>query len=301
MVHPVGIDYHPPSQSLLVSYNFASGEPYNFARMYTNGSSATLFVTNWSGVHGESDEIKLAVVKETANGFTMGDMYFANGIAGGIGWLSADGATSNLNWITLTSEPNHFRGSLCLDQSGSFGGDLIGVTGENFKTLGQSVWRINSQGIASLLATIPAFHLEGIITLTNDVEKWGPWAGKAITGDETESPPPIYAIDPNGTVTTHFLGIGSEDFDIIPANQNLYCTDEDHQTILKVPSLFFTNYVGDLLITQSGDGQPGASPALFIVHWENSTTNFIITPILHPGGRFEHMTFAPIDLPNQIP
>src|SRR5207244_4464020 len=49
LASPVGIDYHPQTQSLLVSYNYSSGEPKNFARIYTN---VNVVVTNWSGMHG---------------------------------------------------------------------------------------------------------------------------------------------------------------------------------------------------------------------------------------------------------
>ncbi len=70
--HPVGIDYHSPSNSLLVSYNYDSGQPNNFARIDTNG-----FVTNWSAISGLPEEIKIATAKATVNGFTNGEMFFA--------------------------------------------------------------------------------------------------------------------------------------------------------------------------------------------------------------------------------
>jgi hypothetical protein len=69
-------------------------------------------------------------------------------------------------------------------------------------------------------------------SLTNDVQRWGPWAGKIITGAQhlTNSPP------------------------------------------LKEGKLFF-------------------------VQWDNATTNFV-TRRISIDGFFEHVTFAPVILPN---
>jgi hypothetical protein len=129
---------------------------------------------------------------------------------------------------------------------------------------GGGVWRIKSDGNTSKITNIVNSrpHLEGVITLTNDVQKWGPWAGKIITGTESEILPKIYAIATNGAVTSFSLGIGPEDFDLIPTNQDLYCADENSYQILKVSRSYFSSYVGDLLITQSGDGNPGVSATL---------------------------------------
>ena len=261
-------------------------------------------VTNWSGVHGALDEVKLATVKSNAGGFTNGDMFFGSNT--GIGWLSADGTRSNLNWCILTNSAVTnallLRGSLCQDQTGTFSNHLIAVTSGGPASPSKGVWRVDGQGHPNLLATIATPHLEGVITLTNDPARWGPWAGKIVTGDETTSL--LYTIDTNGVVTptnsTLLIsgGIASEDFDLIPANQDLYCVDQNRSQIQKLSHTFFTNSIGDLLITQSGDGGPGA-PKLFIVHWDSTNSGFNVKSIAHPAplGAFEHVTFAPIDIP----
>ncbi len=177
---PDGIDYSPTTHSLLLSFNHQAapndGEPFNFERVFTNGISATnLFVTNWSGIHGLADEVKLATVKTSAAGFTAGDMYFGTGTNGVIGKLSANGTVSNLDCFVLSTDVTNtdtlIRGGLYIDDSGSFGGDLIAVTG-NGEFEGGGVWRVNSSGTATLLTTISNTHLEGVITLTNDVAKY---------------------------------------------------------------------------------------------------------------------------------
>ena len=108
---PIGLDYDAPSSSLIASYSsYSNGQSNNFARIYLSGTNVV--VTNWSGVHGLANEIKLATVKTTANGFTNGDMFYGTGVAGRIGWLSADGTKSNTAWATLTNETQYTRGGL---------------------------------------------------------------------------------------------------------------------------------------------------------------------------------------------
>jgi hypothetical protein len=129
--------------------------------------------------------------------------------------------------------------------------------------------------------------------LTNDVQKWGPWAGKIITGAEAKIPPLIHAIGTNGIVESFALGIAPEDFDLIPPNQDLYLPGFNEGKIYKLSKSLLTNYVGDLLITQE-------APPLVIVHWDPINSAFTVRAIPPPPGiqGFEHVTFAPINLPS---
>jgi hypothetical protein len=305
---PTGIDYNPVLTNLVVSVNGNYSNTNNFVRLGTN-SSGTLTVANWSGVQNLQDEVKVAVVINTTNGFTNGDMYFGNGT--GVGKLAADG-TANPNWGVLSdgSYANTFplRGGLYVDRTGTFSNNLIVVVSDDDSPgTNKGVWEVDAQAHATLLAGIPASHLEGVVTLTNDVDQWGPWAGKIITGDEIESI--LYAIDTNGVVTSFTTsnlwyrgGIRSEDFDIIPTNQDLYICSPTYGNIYKLSRNYFTNYVGDLLITQAGE--TGPNPGLFIVSWDNSITNFVVRSISydnHYNEEFEHASFAPIDLPAVSP
>ena len=301
LTSPIGLDYDPFTNALIVSVNFDNhfgGTPFNFVRLFTNGVSTNIIVEPWSSVSGLNDEVKLAVVQQTAGNFTKGEMYFGTGTNGVIGKLNPDGTTASQSWATLTSNSNGtdtlIRGSLYVDQTGTFNHDLIAVTG-NGPTEGGGVWQIHSPTVITQLVNIADTHLEGVVVLTNDAAKWGPWAGKIITGAEAVLPEPeIYGIDINGIVTTNHLGIAPEDFDIIPNNQDLYCVDFDDSAILKLRKDYFTNYVGSLLITQAGEYF--GPPKLFVVQWNSATTNFVIHTITGPG-QFEHVTFAPINLP----
>jgi hypothetical protein len=299
---PIGIDFHAPSNSLIVSCNANSnGQPFNFVRIYTNGTNTV--VTNWSGVRGLPDEIKLATAKLTAGGFTNGQLFFGNhSQTNRIAWVPAAGTSSNLTFATLTND-TFIRGSLHVDDSGSFDGDVIAVTG-NGTSQGGGVWRVNSNGVPTRIAHITNTHLEGVIALTNDATKWGPWAGKIIAGSEILHA--IYAIAPSGVVTTNFLGIDPEDFDIVPPNQNLYLTDPDRNTVLKLSSSYLTNFVGDLMITQAGEVFPNQIGKLFFVRWDAPNSNFAVRSISYnrpdgSPGHFEHVTFAPLVLSPETP
>ena len=122
---PVGIDYHGPLDSLIVSYNYATGgNPRNFARIDSNGQ-----VTPWSLVSNLLEEVKVATAKQTASGWQQGQLYFGTSLEGQIGRVSG--------WNRCDVDLGDFasihgrisRGGLTFDQTGIFGGDLIAVTG----------------------------------------------------------------------------------------------------------------------------------------------------------------------------
>jgi hypothetical protein len=310
----VGIDYHALSNQLIVSINYASGQTSNFVAIYTNmvSSNIVTVITNWSRIAGVPDEVKLATVKASGNGFTNGEVFFGSNKA--IGWISADGTRSNINWCVLTNSVQtnalHLRGSLYVDDTGMFSNHVIAVTSDGGPGPGtkKGVWRVDANRNPTLLANLETSHLEGVIVLTNDASKWGPWAGKIITGDEEASPPLIYTIATNGVVTTNDTtaliagGIHTEDFEIIPPDQDLYVCDLSGNALMKVSRNYFTNFVGQLLITDGGDYGGFHHPArFFALRWDPATTNFVTLKILDYIRDVEHVTFAPINLPPITP
>jgi hypothetical protein len=286
---PVGMDFHPPTSSLITSVNFNNGGISNvFDQINTSGTFP------WSNLEGLEDEIKLTIPKKTTNGFTAGEVYFGNGHAGGIGKISANGSVITTNWCTLSPTESLLRGSLYVDQTGYFSNNLIAVTGGT-QSDGGGVWMVTSNGMPRQLTNFLNTHLEGLITLTNDVSKYGPWAGKILVGAESALPPSIFAISTNSEVLRFALNIEPEDFHIIPPNQDFYGTARESNLIFKLPRTLLTNYIGDLLVTQAGEISFDHPPRLFIVHWDG--TDFIKRSITGFYGEFEHGTFAPIDLP----
>jgi hypothetical protein len=295
--NPACIAYHPlRKNSLIVSYNSYTADASNFAGIDSSGN-----ITGWTSISNLVDEVNLAIVQSSANGFTEGDMYFGTGTNGVIAWLSADGTVSNLDWLTLSGETNTLRGSFYLDQTGFFSNDLVVVTGDFFGNSGGDVWLVTSQTNAAYLTNIDSLHLEGLITLPDDTNRYGPWAGKILTGASAIST--LYTIDTNVVVTPFQLGIACEDIHIIPTNQDFYLGDRENSLIYKLPRALLTNYAGDLLITQ----EEGSGSMLFIVYWDTNSASFFQRQIPAPGDAlggpvfnppdFEQGTFAPIDIP----
>ncbi|HEY5912905.1 MAG TPA: hypothetical protein VJA21_20125 [Verrucomicrobiae bacterium] len=309
---PIEIDYHPPTSSLLLSMNYDSaGADGNFVRLDSDGRS-----NRWSTISGLYDEVKFAIPKATTNGWTNGCMFFGRDTH--IGYLSSNASGFNFTWTTLTNgivtNALYLRGSLCFDETGIWSNNLIAVTSDEGPepSIPKGVWQVDSHGHVGLITNLNTPHLEGVITMPNDAARWGPWAGKILTGDESlvdenyEPVPLIYAIDTNGVATAYSLGSRPEDFDIVPANQDLYCVNYNtlDSKVLKISKTVLTNYVGDLLITQAGELNPynetELRPRLFFVHWNGLafSTRSIALPEATFPGYFEHVTFAPVTLPD---
>jgi hypothetical protein len=293
IANPIGLDYHTLTDSLLVSV-----DPYycgsNFVRIDAQGS-----VSHWADVYSLSNPTPIATVKATANGFHEGATYFC-GFGPSIGWLSTDANASIKDWAPLQRYESTL-GGLYVDQTGTWGGDLIATTGgdslDEFE-YGGGVWRITSGHVATQVVDLVTC-LGGVITLTNDPAQWGPWAGKIITGQNYEqSPefPEIYAIDTAGQVLTNAtLGIQPEQINLIPPNQSFYFCDTDYNAVWEIPSTVFTNHVGQLLMT--GPGDETHRSAFYIVHYDAGGNNeFVVEKIDTPEfiGRLEQGAFAPL-------
>ncbi|NLH75079.1 MAG: hypothetical protein GX456_18685 [Verrucomicrobia bacterium] len=314
---PIGIDYYPVTgdEGLLISDNWwYSGSPCNFTKISkVNGQ---IVLSPWSSISGLSDEIKVATVKEHVANFQQGDMFFGYKPATGwttIGRVCADGSPVELDWAVLPGETSPVHGGLHLDRTGLFGNDLIVVTGGEVDLEGEGgrVWRITSNAdhssgtktvFADITQTYGPTHLEGVLTLPNDPVKYGPWAGKIITGDESRVPAPvIYTIGQGGNVNYFIVEIedpgqylSPEDFDIIAQGQSLYCNDAWDRRIWQVPEWYFAEHAGDILVTQAGEYYGTAM--LVILHWDAEEERFVPKAIYPPFRNFEHVTFAPIDL-----
>ena len=73
-----------------------------------------------------------------------------------------------------------------MDRTGVFSNNLIVVTGGS-DTEGGEVWQVDAATNAVRLANLTSTatpHLEGVVTLPDDLLRWGPWAGRIITGSE---------------------------------------------------------------------------------------------------------------------
>jgi hypothetical protein len=268
--NPIGIDHHQPSGKVVMSVNYPSGLPYNFELVASDGTR-----TQFSAITGFTEEVKIATARDALGGFQPGELFTGTGQPGVVARIAPDGSSYQQFWVTLPGETGLLRGSLHVDRTGIFGGDLIVVT-----TSG-GVWRVTSAGAPTLLAKLDT-HLEGVTTVPDDKAKYGPWSGKILAGAENQAR--IYTIDPAGTTDFFELGISPEDIDIIPANENFFGVDYSGQTLFTAPASEFAGMAGDVLIAQESGG------ILWQVHWDGA--NFIPTQLAQVGS-WEHVTFSP--------
>ncbi len=282
---PVGIDYHEPTNSLIMSVNYPSGLPNNLERIEFDGSNNA-----FSSLAGQTDELKVATVRSIGNpgAFVIGDVFIGNGNDGEIVRVTNGGNTILNPWVSLPGLNNGlFRGSFYIDRAGVVGGDLVAAT-----TNGE-VWRIDNAGVPTLIADVNV-HLEGLITVPNDPVKWGPIAGKIIAGAEDQGL--MFIIDPNGTVSSVNLGVAIEDIDIVLPNEAFYGVNFGTSRLLAAPASEFQSIVGDILLTQefpNGAGQTG----LYRLFWNGAslqTTQLTLSALSLVPGQWEHVTFAPL-------
>ncbi len=278
---PIGIDYHEPTDSVIVSVNYLTGgTPNNFERILLNGSHVPFSVAS-----GLADEVKMATARSGNPGFAAGTLFTGNGSDGEIARISPDGLTVNSTWVSLPGAGNGLmRGSLYVDRGGAWGGDLVAVT------TGGEIWRVDSLGNPSFIADVDA-HLEGLITLPNNVVKYGPLAGKAIAGAEGLGL--MYAFGTDGSIDTYSFGINIEDIDIIEAGANFFGVNFGSSRILGAEAAQFTSMVDDILLTQEiGFSVSG----LYRLYWNGSslvTEELGLTFDSENPAQWEHVTFAP--------
>jgi hypothetical protein len=216
--------------------------------------------------------------------FPAGTLFTGNGIDGQIARISADGASVINPWVDLPGGGNGLmRGSLHVDRTGAFGGDLLAAT------TGGEVWRVNAAGVPTLVADVNT-HLEGLASIPNDASTYGPLAGKIIAGAEGSGL--MYAFDGTGAFTTYSLGVAIEDIDVIPENENFFGVNFGTGQLLGAPASEFDAYEGDILLTQEFGGVSG----LFRLYWDGSslvTEPFTLGAGSAVPGQWEHVTFAP--------
>jgi len=273
-----GIDYFAPSNCEIVPIcsNLSAISNTTFALIAKDGT-VTPFITVTNAFPAAQDngivEGYIATARNTLGGFAVGELFFANNLKYNMGGgspvngaeimrIKPDGsnpwkAGSYTNaWVVLTNELNVT--ALWVDNTGVWGGNLIVCTASG------NVWRINSAGTATFVATAnPNTTQEGITTIPNDIHHYGPWAGRIVVGGDQNV---MSVIDTNGVVTVYDFGIYPEGIRAIPENENLVCVADRDNHIYGTPAFALEGLAGDILIT---DG-------IFIsrAHWNG--TNFEI-------------------------
>jgi hypothetical protein len=280
---PNGIDFHHGLRKLIVSEHYPLGAPHDLEQVGIDGLPIP-----YSPLRLGTDELKLAIA-HTGSAFPQDTLFAGNGRDGEILRISPDGATVINPWVVLPGT-NHglFRGSLFVDNTGIFQGDLLAVT-----TLGE-VWRVNSAGTATRVAAVNT-HLEGLLVVPTDVAKYGPLSGKLLAGAEDQGL--LYAFDTAGNFVTYQLGVAVEDIDLIVPCENFYGVQYDSDRVLCASGVDFANYANDILLTQEWSN-PGSS-GLYRLYWDGSAVRVqeLMTAAATPTTtHWEHVTFAPLGI-----
>lgn len=279
---PVGIDYHEPTNSVIISANYSSGLPHNLERIEFDGAHVP-----YSSLAGLTDELKIATVRSSGNpgGFVVGDVFTGNGQVGQIVRVSNGGATVQNPWVTLPGGDGLMRGSLYIDRTGVWGGDLVVCT------TGGQLWRVDNAGNPTLLNDVNT-HLEGLCTVPNDVAKYGPLAGKAIAGAESQGL--LYAFATDGSVASFNVGVAIEDIDFLDGG-GFFGVNFGTGRILAAPASTFAGMAGDLLLTQENVAGSG----LYLLRWNGASlvaTQFALAAGSEVPGQWEHVTIAPVGI-----
>lgn len=189
-------------------------------------------------------------------GFASRDIYVANG--NGVMHITNDGSSSNSFVSGLSGS---VRGIL-FDPVGSFSHDMLVTTSSG------DVYRVNSGGSASLLASIGA-DTEGL-----DIAPagFGSFAGQLVVASEGTGQ--INAIDTAGNVTNLGVAIsgGPEELTFVPLNlgssgnpvEGFYGSNYS-QNVLKADASEFTGYLGDAIVTSEFGHQVSR------IHWNGTS------------------------------
>jgi len=274
--NPVGIEYHPPSNRMIVSVFYGNGQPHNFEFVNTDGTRE-----QFSNISGFTDEVYFAIARDEGGGhniggFAAGEMFVGTGVPGVIARVSPDGATVDNPWVTLPGETGLMRGMLQFDRTGTFDGDLIVTT-----TAG-NVWRVTSAGAPTMLANLGGGDWEGLAVVPNDPLRYGPWAGKIVVGDEGRDG--VYTVDAAGEVALTQIAIRPENIMIVPPNENFFGVDFGSASVYGASASQFKSMVGDVLIAEEFGG------ALWHVQWDGATFQKIL---LARVAQWEHTAFGP--------
>lgn len=231
--------------------------------------------------------MKIATVRPgNVGGFVAGDLFVGNGVDGQIARITNNGNTVINPFADLPGAGNGLmRGSLYIDRTGVFGGDLIAVT------TGGEVWRVDNTGVPTMLADVNT-HLEGTITVPANAARYGPLAGKIIAGAESQGL--LYSIDPAGNVASYNVGVAVEDIDLIVGNENFFGVNFGRSRIMGALASDFAGLAGEILLTQ--EFPAGGGSGLFVLTWNGSdlqAQQLALSATSAPVGQWEHVTFAP--------
>jgi len=180
----------------------------------------TLFATLPDRVSTDLPSEELIAISPGLGGFPAGFVYVTQGK--NIMQVSPSGSSVTL-FATIPSLPPSHNG-ITFDHVGTFGYDMIVTAGTSAHTTGASgeIWRVNSAGVATLIATVPGCPTPITCPILEGVEvaplSFAPYGGQIIVTSENTGE--VLAVSASGVVTpiTTLPAWGPEDVRFIPSD-----------------------------------------------------------------------------------
>ena len=247
-----------PNNSQLYQTNLSGGAVTKFGTPIPGGNSE-LYVSSTLGL----------------GGFPSRDIYTSAGPSvGGLYHFSNNGATQGPFTVTgATGLNTEYVKGIAFDPFGNYGNDMLVST-----NLG-NLYRVNSSGVATLLASIPGQVVEGIDFAPAG---FGPIGGQAVVASVSAGT--LFAISTTGVVTnlsTLGVSIGAaEEIGFVPLNlgsggplEGFYAAAYPFSGIQKADASEFTGLLGDAIVTS----EFGGADPVWDVKWNG--TNFVVTQV----------------------
>ncbi len=262
------IDYHAATGNLLIS----SEQPAKL-ELFSKITRQEFISNEFFADKNFRNPQSLATVREKTDGFAVGEVFlgFENGT---IFRVSAD--ASQISKIKLPIEKSAIDGSLIVDQTNVFGGDLIAATGDG------KLWRIDQTGNAKLFLDLNT-AIKGLVIIPNDFERYGAIAGKLIVGAGEQRG--IFAVDENASTIFFPLDIKPQDIDLIEQGENLFAVSTEKNKLFSLDAKNFADKHGDILIASA------ESKEFYILHWNGADFQ---ASTFKADEKINQMTFAPL-------
>jgi hypothetical protein len=280
---PIGIDYYEPTNRVIMSVNYPTGAPSNFATVAFDGSQEA-----FSAIAGLTDELKLATARSgNLQDIPAGTLFTGNGVDGQVVKVTADGSAITNPWVDLPGADNGLiRGSLYVDRTGIYNGDLI------ICTTGGEVWRIDADANPTFIFDTNT-HLEGLQVVPDIPVRFGPLAGKIVAGAEAEGL--LWSFDAAGNAVSYNLGVTVEDIDVVVPNENFFGVNYGNSRLLGASVDDMISVRGDLMLAT--ETVVAGTSGLFRVNWDGQTLTAQPIPLTatseQPTPQWEHVTMAP--------
>jgi hypothetical protein len=208
-------------------------------------------------------------------GFPSRDIYASAGPSvGGLYHFSNDGTMQGTFTVTgATSLNSEYVKGIAFDPFGNYGFAMLVTTNTG------NLYKVNSSGVATLLASIPGQILEG---LDFAPVTFGPVGGQVVVASESANT--LYGISPAGVVTNlSTLGVtiaAAEEIGFVPLNlgiggslEGFYAAAYPSQGIQKADASQFAGMLGDAIVTS----ELGGTDPVSVVHWNG--TNYEVSAI----------------------